>query len=168
MDFHVEQLVTKKKTAIDWVKVFGICFLTAALWIVVIMFLLNFGLIAAALLVFIGWGAFRLIQTVSVEYEYELTNYYLDIDKIMGRARRKRIVSVDFHNIELCAYVTDSAFGNTHGIEKVYDLSGKPDAEGRAFIDCIGEDGKKIRVIIRPCEKLIECIRKAAPKTSSL
>lgn len=168
MDFHVEQIVAKKKTASDYAKALAICLLTAVLWMFIIMFLLNFGIISAALLVLVGWGAYRILQTINIEYEYELTNYYLDIDKIMGRARRKRIVSVDLHNTELCAYVSDSEFGRTHGTEKVYDLSGDPNAEGRVFIDCLGEDNKKIRVIIRPGEKLIECIKKAAPKTSRL
>ena len=168
MDFHVEQLVTKKKTALDYLKVAGICFLTVVLWMFIIMFLIRLGLIAAALLVLTGWGALRLVQALSIEYEYEMTNYYLDIDKIMGKARRKRAISIDFHNIEICTYVTEPEFRNTHGIDKTYDFSGNPDAEDRVFIDFIPDGEKKTRVIILPCDKLKEYIKKAAPKTSRL
>ena len=86
----------------------------------------------------------------------------------MGKSRRKRVISVDFHNIELCTYVTEPEFNNTHGIEKTYDLSGNPNKEGRIFIDFVPEGGKKTRVIIFPCDKLKEYIKKAAPKTSRL
>lgn len=168
MDFHVEQLVVRKKTTADYLKLLGICALTAILWMLIFTFLIGLGIFAAALVVLVGWGALRCIQAVSIEYEYEMTNYYLDIDKIMGRARRKRVVAVDLHNAEICAYVTDSAFSTAHGIDKIYDVSGNPNAEGRAFIDFIGESGKKERVIFKPCDKLKECIKKAAPKVTKL
>lgn len=168
MDFHVEQLVKKDRTIIDYLKVAGICLVTVILWMLALMFLMKLASVAALLILLVGWGALYLVRGLSIEYEYELTNYYLDIDKIMGKSRRKRVISVDFHNIELCTYVTEPEFNNTHGIEKTYDLSGNPNKEGRIFIDFVPESGKKTRVIIFPCDKLKEYIKKAAPKTSRL
>lgn len=168
MDFHVEQLVPKKKEALDYIKAAGLCLATVVVWFLIIMFLHNLGMIASVLVVLAGWGTFRLLQSLNIEYEYELTNYCLDIDKILGKARRKRVIEVDFHNIEICTYVTEPEFRNVHGIENTYDLSGNSAAEGRVFVDFIPDGGKKTRVIILPCDKLKEYIKKAAPKTSRL
>lgn len=169
MDFHVEQLVTKKKNVTDYFKIAGICFVTVVLWMAICLFVMRLSsFLASVLLVIVGWGAFRIVQNLSIEYEYEMTNYYLDIDKIMGKARRKRIVSVDFHSIDICTYVTEHEFKNENGFEKIYDVSGDPNEDGRIFIDFTAEGGKKTRVILFPCDKLKEYIKKAAPKTSRL
>lgn len=165
MDFHTEQLIIKKKTPVDYLLAALIIFATVVLWFVFFGFLRSLATIASLLMVLTGWGAWKLIQSLNVEYEYELTNHYLDIDKIMGKARRKRIITIDFREIEQCTYVSAPEFSNTYGIEKTYDLSGNPSAEGRMFVDFQQEGKGKVRVIFRPCDKIKEIIKKAAPKT---
>ena len=168
MDFHVEQLINKRKTPLDYLLATIIIFVTVLLWLLTFLFLRQLMTIAALLILLIGWGALKLLQGLSVEYEYELTNHYLDIDKIMGKARRKEIISIDFRNIEQCTYVSAPEFNNTQGITKTYELSGNPNAENRVFVDYAPEGGERIRVIFRPNDKIKDCLKKAAPKTVKL
>lgn len=164
MDFHAEQLIIKRKTAMEYLLAIVISFVTVILW--VFFFMINAYIFNAAfLLIFgVGWGAWKLIQMLNIEYEYTLINHYLDIDKIIGKARRKSIVSIDFRQIEQCASVDDTSFKNTAGIVKTYDLSGNPDAAGRVFVDFIlGEKGK-VRVIFRPNDTIKDILKKANPK----
>lgn len=167
MDFHAEQLIIKQKKPSDYLLAAGILLVTVILWIFIYTFLFSFATLASILIVLAGWGAFKLIQMLNIEYEYELTNHYLDIDKIMGKARRKRIVTIDFRNAEQCTYISAPEFSNKHGIEKTYDLSGNLNADGCAFVDFL-DDGKRIRVIFRPNDKIKEYIKKAAPKAVKL
>ena len=89
MDFHTEQLIKKQKSPIDYLLAALILLGTVVLWVLLLIFLGRLLTIASLLILLIGWGAWKLIQGLDIEYEYELTNHYLDIDKIMGRARRK-------------------------------------------------------------------------------
>ena len=54
------------------------------------------GLLAAALCLYGGW---QLIVTFFVEYEYILTNFDLDIDKIINQSSRKRLCTIDLHKV---------------------------------------------------------------------
>ena len=46
-----------------------------------------------------------MFRNLNVEYEYVFVNGDLDIDKIMNKARRKRMFSVDADQMELLAPV---------------------------------------------------------------
>ena len=168
MDYHAEHPVKKKRTPTDYIMAVLIIFGTVVLWLAALIFLQKILSFAAIIIFLIGWGAWRLIQGLNIEYEYELTNYYLDIDKIIGKARRKRLISIDFREIEQCAPVSAPEFKNTHGIEKTYDYTGDPTAEGRMFIDLHPEGKSKTRIIFAPSEQIKQIIKKAAPNQVKL
>lgn len=168
MDYHAEQLIQKKKTPTDYIFAALIIFATVALWLAAFIFLQKLLSFAAIIIFLVGWGAWYLIQGLNIEFEYELTNYYLDIDKIMGQSRRKRLISIDFHSVEQCAPVTSPEFKNTHGIEKTYDFSGNPNANDRMFVDFRSEKNIKTRVIFAPNDTIKDIIKKAAPKQVTL
>ncbi len=56
-----------------------------------------FGLVAAAGVI---WLAMYIMQGLNVEYEYIVTNDDLDIDKISGKRKRKRLISVDLKSVD--------------------------------------------------------------------
>ena len=168
MDFHVEQLVTKKITAREYVLAAWILFATIIIWWLSFSLLRQLATLSSIIILASGWGAFRLLQELSTEYEYELTNEYLDIDKIKGKARRKQVVSIDLNKAEKCTYTESDEFKNKHGITKTYDLSGDISAYGKVFVDYHNEKGDKVRVIFRPNSKLAEAMKKSAPKVVRL
>ena len=58
--------------------------------------------------------AYKLIKNSSIEYEYILTNNELDIDKIIAKSARKRMLTVNFREIEICANILDESKRNEY------------------------------------------------------
>lgn len=76
MDTFVEQIVVKKKGGKEWAIIAGI--LVAALILAALALLL--GPFALLLIAGIGYGAYWLITSQNIEYEYSVTNGDIDID----------------------------------------------------------------------------------------
>lgn len=96
MDIYVEQLIQKKSQPIDHIKRAAIVLAGLVLSIAVVVFsiiirFLMLAIFAAGIIYF----TVKLLAESSVEYEYIVTNDCLDIDKIMGRSRRKRLISLN-------------------------------------------------------------------------
>ena len=92
MDTFVEQIVTIKRTVKTYLAY--ICISIAAILLMVVSYFLFSSLFIAvdALIVF---GAYKLYSMLNIEYEYIITNSTMDIDKIIAKSSRKRIVSFD-------------------------------------------------------------------------
>ena len=126
MDNICEQIVVKSRTSSDRIKVvliiLGMALLSAVLlFLAFITGFLVFLLVAIAGVV----GGIYLLNGIEVEYEYIITNNELDIDKIIGRRTRKRMITVDLSKAEdLCVYnaenepEADATVFATTGLEK--------------------------------------------------
>lgn len=167
MDIFLEYIVKHKNNAKDTLFKIGIILLAFILCAVVILFLLGrlFGfevLVIAAII----YGAYHLVRSKNVEYEYIMTNSYLDIDKIIAKSKRKRLVSIDFKNIEICAAVDDNMhkheFDNTQNLIKTFDCTGDRSTTVY-FIDYAAENGKN-RVLFQPPSKIIDEAKKFNPR----
>src|SRR5690554_5559375 len=96
MDVFLEKIVERKKTSKDTLISIGIVLAIPVAFIVVVnipfigQLLRGFELI---ILVGLVYGAYHLIRSRNIEYEYIVTNGELDIDMIMARKKRKRIFS---------------------------------------------------------------------------
>lgn len=106
MDNICEQLVVKARTTSDRIKavliILGLAVVSAGLlFLALATGFLAFLLIAGAAVV----GGVYLLSGLDVEYEYIITNNELDIDKIIGRRKRKRMITVDLSRAEdFCCY----------------------------------------------------------------
>lgn len=99
----MEQVVEKTPTNRDkmlelWAKVsafafaFGLVLASIAFFPYIAPLALFFG--AAAV-----WLSFRLSKKLVIEYEYAFTNGELDVDKIIGKSKRKRLCSVQIGTV---------------------------------------------------------------------
>ncbi len=94
MDTFFEQIISIRKTALQYAAVVGIWFL--AIIVTALLFLTGIlGSLFPIAIVGIGYGAFKLSVRFNVEYEYIVTNGVLDIDKIINKSSRKRYLSLD-------------------------------------------------------------------------
>ena len=89
-DFYTEQLVKKQSGAKEMAIRAGLIVLTVIAVFIVLMFPL--GIILPILAVVLDVFMFR---RLNVEYEYLFVNGDLDVDKIMSRAKRKRMFSMN-------------------------------------------------------------------------
>jgi hypothetical protein len=107
MDNFIEQIVVKKADGADILKraVFfaggmGACIffwaLSASVFLLNPMISMIFVLISFGLV----WLAWQLIQTTFIEYEYIIVNNELDVDKIIARKKRKRLVTIKLDKAE--------------------------------------------------------------------
>lgn len=160
MDNYCEQLVQKKNTKNDLIKLSGISALILFATLVCIFFViagLTFLLAVAAGLVALDiW----LISNMGTEYEYIVTNNEMDIDKIIGKKKRKRMITVDL------AHASD--FGRcciNNDIDAQTTVHASAGIEKDAYYLLVQHsDYGLVKVIFSPNEKLMEAIVHEFPR----
>ena len=145
MDTFGEQLVKKATTGADWAKRIGIAVLglvlaTVLMWL---SFFTGF-MILTMLAVGALFGLVWLLTGMSYEYEYILTNDDLDIDKISGKRKRKRLITLKMNTAE--------EFG-------IYDGTNGTNADATV----IASDGTNIMLIFSPDARMVEMILTTLP-----
>lgn len=167
MDVFLEQIVAKKSTGMDLLKKIGI--VVAAL---VLIFLFTFilpgfrmvegvlGVIGQifstlGLLLAVGviYGTYYLISGMSIEYEYILTNGEIDVDKIIARRKRKRLVTVDTRTFsEFGLYKNAPQAGQN---VTVIMACSSPDDPNTYYAICDHAKFGKCMLIFNPNEKIL-------------
>ena len=114
MDIFIEQIITRKPDTRDTLlKIFlilsmislGLLCLLAALVFWALPFI---SFVAMAAIFGIIWLGINLLKGLHLEYEYILTNKDLDIDKIKGKSKRKRMITLNLMNAEKFDLCDDS------------------------------------------------------------
>ena len=159
-DLYYELLVKKETTAMDRIKKYGLIFLTAV-FVFGGLFISPLLLVAA---IGLGVACYFIIPGTDLEFEYLFVNGELDIDKVMSKSKRKRVISLDITQADLIAPVTSHRMDYYNGNQKMKTLdysSGNPEHRRFAMITRVGTDA--CRVIIEPDEKMAQSIKKSAP-----
>ncbi|MCR4780032.1 MAG: DUF6106 family protein [Ruminiclostridium sp.] len=124
MDRFSEQLIKKEATGRD-MFIRGLYIAAAmALLAGTAFLLLYFGLAALAIAGAVIWGLVWLLQGTSVEYEYIVTNDDLDIDKIIGRRKRKRLITVSLSKVQELAELKSDGSVNADVTVMAHDETG--------------------------------------------
>lgn len=112
MDSICEQLIKIKKTfkehallTLIWVAAFAVVY--TLVWLS-LKYVALMGLIIIASFGVI-YGAAQLTKRLSIEYEYIFVNHDMDIDKIIGKSSRKRMVSIKLSEVEEFGAYDDTA-----------------------------------------------------------
>lgn len=100
MDMFVEQLLREKRGLRYFGAMFG---LTLAALLLLTLSVLMGGMFLAFAVVGVGYGWYWCTSMLVTEYEYCVTNGDIDIDRIRGKRRRLRLVSVRGDKIETLA-----------------------------------------------------------------
>ncbi len=103
MDFFVEQLIREKRGGRYFFSMFG---LTVAALILLTLGVFFGGILLPFAVVGVGYGWYWCTSMLITEYEYCVTNGDIDIDRIRGKRRRLRLVSVRGDKIESLARYT--------------------------------------------------------------
>lgn len=164
MDNICEQLVEKRKTGKDIAKIAAICAGSALCAAACVFFTFYNGMIillyAAIIPILL---AIWLLMSVNVEYEYIVTNNEMDIDKIIGRRKRKRMITVDLNKTEDFGEYPPKTEPDVEAT--VHATSGvKLDAH---YLVVRHKSYGKVMIIFNPSEKLREAIAQEFPKSVS-
>lgn len=96
----IERIADKKTMFLKGLVIAVLLLVIAVLGYLTVMFQFSitlFCLVAAAGAI---WLAVYIMQGLNVEYEYIVTNDDLDIDKISGKRKRKRLISIDLKSVD--------------------------------------------------------------------
>ncbi len=165
----MEKIVKKQKENIDYIKIAGI--ILAVFAIVFIALSVEF-LTAFLPILLVGsvWGAWWLITSMSQEFEYSVTDNFIDIDCIIARRKRTRVFSGDVKECEICARVnTDYYKEYSKRTIKVLNFAPSTDLKNNYFIVTKNNakkaktKGETVLVIFEPDDRMIPSLRKFGP-----
>ena len=171
MDIFVEEIVRKRKTFSDIIKVLGLVLaatiFAAIIFMVVLPMAPQFGSVLFLVIVAGYYGAYWLATSLNLEYEYSLVSHEIDVDKIMNRKKRKRLTTVDIKKIDAFGYKDSKSheyqkFLADVSVKKIYACEDK--TAGDCFFVVYFEDSLKKMLVFSPTDKIVELIEKMAPK----
>ena len=159
MDFFNEWIVKKKKTAQDIMSTI-IIFLTALLLLYLVLIQFSAGKliflvpVEIALIIYV---AYLLWSSLNVEYEYSVTNGDLDIDKIVAKKRRKKLVRVKIRDFEYFAPLDDKHIkvAEDPSVNRVIDASSDLDSPN-VYFAIYFNNSEKVCLLFEPTDKMIE------------
>ena len=151
-DLYLEELVKRRRTGTDQALRYALMAVTA---IGVVLSLLTWNLIIIAVSIAICVADIFIFPRFQTEWEYQYVNGELDVDRILNKAKRKRMASYDITKAELIAPAASHRFDyyNNNQKLKVCDYSScKPEKEGM------------LKVLFEPSEHMVKDFRLKAPR----
>lgn len=111
MDTFFEQIIAIRKTGKTIAAIMGIWFAALILCFVLYIFPIL-GTLSFLLIVGVLYGAYKLSSMLNVEYEYIITNGTMDVDKIINKSSRKRMLSFELSGVTRLEKYTPSQLNN--------------------------------------------------------
>ncbi|MBQ2815293.1 MAG: hypothetical protein IJE65_01315 [Clostridia bacterium] len=170
MDIFNEQLVLRKKSPVESAFKYGVFACAALLIFILVVFgSLFFMGKAYAVFVFVPYmaavGVYYLAKkwygALDIEFEYSLTNGQFDVDKIINRSDRSRMITFECKDIDTFAKYDSSVKVDLYNTRI---FAANADSENLYyFVIKANESGKTI-VVIEPNEKMLEGIKRSIPR----
>lgn len=165
-DVFIEYLVKRKNTAKTALAKAGIVAAALIISVILIMFsgvLGAFSMLGTLAIFGAAYGAYYLITSMNVEFEYAVTNGEMDIDRIVSQRKRSRIVTLNCREAE--------AFGryrpNEHAAKsyqtKIFACD-SPDSGDLWYCAARIKDKGLTLIVFNANEKMINGIKPFLPK----
>ena len=162
MDTFFEQIIKINKTGKSLAGVLGIWFLALVLSFAVFLFSGYLGAFFVLIIAGIIYGAFKLSSLFNIEYEYIITNGSMDVDKIVNKSSRKRVLSFELPNVTRLEKYNPNILNNINTKEVVFACNQNDD---NAYLMVAEKDGGKASYLIfSPNDKIKSAIIKFVPK----
>ena len=161
MDTFFEQLVAIKKDY-KTIFLFAVIWLFALLIIAFLLITFLLGGITILAVFGIGYGAFKLSSLLNVEYEYIITNGILDVDKIINKNSRKRLLSLDLRTVTRLEKHNSSITENIN--KKLLTFACNKDDENALFLLAETEGKSSSYLVFSPDERMRSAMQKYVPK----
>ncbi len=171
MDIFCEQIVKKKKTTFEkltvgliWVGGWFLCMALIFLGLTVLPQFFYLMVLAGGLVVYFS---VKLAFKLNLEYEYCITNGVLDIDKIINRSDRKRMISVEIKTFDRFEEFDPSKPENDpQKFDSVVSAVSDPAGEDAIYAAVVRHPVKgRILIVFQPNEKVLNTVKQALPRT---
>ncbi|NLZ81692.1 MAG: hypothetical protein GX913_07850 [Clostridiales bacterium] len=118
--------------------------------------------------VIFGYITYRLFMNWDIEYEYVFVNGELDIDKIMGKSRRRRCLTIDMEDIEIIA-AEGSHFLDSYKNKKCKQMDFSSSIkENKKYLIYGNHKNESTRIVFEPNEKMLDNMRSVSPRKVNL
>jgi len=162
MDTFMEKIVRKKKDIKDHLITAAV--IIGALVLMFIVININLAGINMLIIIGLGYGAYLIISSRNIEYEYAVTNGDLDIDKIIAQRKRKRIFSANCKDFEIVARVKSQHYTPQYrNFKNKIDCSGYIGNDDVYFI-VLQYNNEQTIVYFEPSEKMLQNFRTFIPR----
>ncbi|MCM1022865.1 MAG: hypothetical protein NC395_02255 [Prevotella sp.] len=162
MDVFVEQIVKKsasgKDTALKLLIGIGIGVLSAVC-VFVFLFIIPFPGMGLLLVAGIFYGGYYLLTGLDCEYEYIVTNGEIDVDKIIAKRKRVRLVTAKASLFEAFGEYDENSPMPADGVTVVH-AAGYSDAEDAKnyYADFKHASAGNVRLIFTPEKRVVDAI----------
>lgn len=166
MDVFFEQIVRVKRTGKDYLKIAAI-WLGAFALVFALFYMMGFSagmlsvpsIIGTALVI---WGAVKLTSLTYIEYEYIFTNRDFDVDKIVAKSSRQRVLSFKVPSVQKYGkYNAEARISDS--IKKVYYTCDKNSKDAMYIIVPVEKEGT-IMLVFEPNERMAKALEANLPR----
>ncbi len=166
MDTFFEQIIPIKKTGKSYACILGLWFAALLLCFVLLLLFKYIGSIIILLYAGVIYGTFKLSSMLNIEYEYIITNGSMDIDRIINKSNRKRVLSFELSGVTRLEKYNPNALNNINPKDIVFACDKN---DQNAYFMVAEKEGKKPNYLIfSPNEKIKSAVVKYVPKFISL
>jgi len=167
MDTFFEKIVPIKKTPLQFALQLSVAIFSAAVMFVLFVFIISHAMAELTMFLAVGvaalgYGAWRIITSFNVEYEYSLTNGYLDVDKIIAQRKRKRVLATRIKDLEAFGRYDAAKLENRRFETRV--MAGNRGAENLWFAEMNTEKTGHTLLVFEPDDRILEAIKKDLPR----
>lgn len=155
MDTFIEQIIQKKKSGKEYAIIFGVIVLGLVLIVASWMFIPIFSVFVVA---GVGFGGWYLITEQSKEFEYSVTNGSIDVDMIIARRRRKRVVSVSGSKLEALLPYDPSHPVNAGAYQRIVMAAPSDREEGLWYFTYHSKKNGHTMVIFQPEQRVLQAL----------
>lgn len=162
MDMFTEVLLKRKKHFKEYLIIVPLV-IVGVIGTLAYYIFLSGGLLAGvglAAVVFMWWGIYLIYSKNNLEFEYTVTNGDVDIDMIIAKRKRKRLISFNAKSIQLMAPVEQLI---SERFDKEIDASAHDERFDVYFIDVQTREGR-VKILVNPSEKMLNILKTFRPQ----
>lgn len=158
------EVLIKQRWAAHEYALLGLIFSGALLILLLMLLFVQYVLpFIPLLLIAMGFGIYFLIRRMRREFEYIATNGSLDIDCIIAKNKRKRVISLNPHDIEEIAPLSScQSIRNKTVRLKILDCSSR-EKNAETWCVCGKYKDKSILAVIDGHDKILNNLRRFSP-----
>ena len=170
METFKEQIVVKKTTGKDLAKQIGILG-GAAVVVLALAFAMpftdQFWFFLALAIGFIIYAVFKYFPLFYVEYEYIFTSGDLDIDKITGKQKRKRLATINVETLEEFGKYDEKALEGKTFNTRIFACT-TPTAEDTCYLIVDHPRHQHLLLVFNPNDMIKESVLSMVPRTAKI
>lgn len=163
-DVFIEVLVKRKKTGKDYLIITGLVLLFLLLLFVSYVFLRYTLTFLPLIVVGGGYGLYYFITNLDREFEYICTNGHLDIDMIIHKRKRKRMISMEAKDMEILAPVDSDDYKVHERNQNLKNLNLTTNTSLDNVWFFVGSyKGQRMLVTFEPTDKILKDLKRHNP-----